>query len=52
MDLEHGYWIKVKAGSAPTLRLDGAAFPEDRNLALEPNLNLVSFLSRNRMGVG
>ncbi|MFQ5859549.1 MAG: CARDB domain-containing protein, partial [Anaerolineae bacterium] len=34
-----------------TLRLVGSAFPENRELALDAGWDLVSFLSRNEMGV-
>ncbi|MFQ5595792.1 MAG: CARDB domain-containing protein, partial [Anaerolineae bacterium] len=64
IDAEHGYWIKMMNAERGTrnssfsvphssfgLRLVGAAFPENRELALDAGWNLVSFLSRNEMGV-
>ncbi len=61
VDAEHGYWVKVKRGreqgsrgavaALHNLRLVGTAFPENRELALDSDWNLVSFLSRTQMGV-
>jgi len=61
MDAEHGYWIKAVSGQqsavsgqTPTvaaLRLIGTAFPENHELALDSDWNLVSYLPRNPLTV-
>ena len=51
IDAEHGYWIKAKASTSPTLRVVGEKLAEDQAIELGVGWNLVSYLPRQARAV-